>query len=426
MSAAAVPKKRRRWVKWVVLAAAVVVVLWVAISLLTGGQQGVTYTTATAQTQALQSTVSGSGNLVVSDATEVQPGITGTVADLSVKLGQTVKAGQLLFKIVNDDLGAAVQRAQASYDQSEQQEEQAQAGVTQAENSLYSTEHPKASTVGTHTVTPAVDERAVTLAKEQVQVAEDGLTSAQANLDAADTALVEAEDTAAKRTVTAPVSGVVTVLNAANGQSLTGSSSSSSGSSASGSSSANSAVEISDLSTLQAQVEINEIDLVNVKVGQDATVTFDALPDLNVRGKVSLIAPTGTNSSGVVTYNVIITLDNVDPRLRPTMSCTADILTETIASALVVPSTAVHTDSTTGTKYVDVVNNDQIQQVTVQTGLLVGTVEQITSGLSAGQVVVTGASSSTSGGTGSTTSSSTPGSGRTGGGGVRLLLGGGK
>jgi multidrug efflux pump subunit AcrA (membrane-fusion protein) len=425
MSAAAAPKKRRKWVKWVVIAAAVVVVGWVALSLFSGGQQTTGYTTATVQRQALQATVSGSGNAVVSDVTEVQPGITGTVTDLSVKLGQTVKAGQLLFRITNPDLDAAVQRAQAGYDQSLQQEEQAQAGVLQAENNLYSLQHPKATTVGTHTVTTAVDQRAVTLAKEQVHVAELGQTSANANLDSASTALSQAKDNAAKRTVTAPVGGVVTVLNAQNGQALTGnSSSSSSGSSAaSASGSSNSAVEISDLSTLRAQVQINEVDLVNVKVGQEATVTFDALSDVTESGKVSAIAPTGTNSSGVITYNVNITLKSVDPRLRPTMSCTADIVTETKASTLVVPSAAVHTDSTTQQKYVEVLSsNGQVVQVAVKTGIVVGTQTEIVSGLTEGQAVVTGTTTSGSS-TSSTTASSTAGARR---GGIGAIFGGGR
>jgi RND family efflux transporter MFP subunit len=399
MSAVGAPKKKgRRWLWWVVLAVVVLAVGWAAISALSGGQQTGGYTTATVQRQSLQATVSGSGNAVVADVTEVQPGITGTVKDLSVKLGETVKAGQLLFRITNPDLDAAVQRAEASYRQAQQGVSQARASVIQASNALYSAQHP--SKMGT--VTPDVDARAVKLDKQQLASANLGLTSAYKSRDAADTALQQARDDAAKRKVTAPVGGVVTILNAQNGQALSGSSSNSGSSAASASSSSNSAVEISDLSTLRAQVQINEVDLVNVKVGQKASVTFDALPDVADSGTVSAIAPTGTNTSGVVTYNVDITLDSVDSRLRPTMSCTADIVSETHADALVVPSAAVHTDATTQKKYVETIDAaGNVSRATVTTGLVVGTQTEVLTGVSEGAVVVTGTTT-----TGTTSSSS--------------------
>jgi RND family efflux transporter MFP subunit len=411
MSAAGVPKKRRRWLWWALLAAVVLVVGWVAVSALSGGQQTGGYTTAKVTRMTLQATVSGSGNAVVSDVTEVQPGITGTVSDLSVKLGQTVKAGQLLFKIVNADLDAAVERAQASYTQSRQSVSQAKAGVIQAQNGLYSAEHP--AKIGTGT--PSPDARTVKLAKQQLASAKIGLTSANQNLSSASTALSQARDDAAKRTVTAPVGGVITILNAQNGQSLSGGASSSSGASAaSASSSSNSAVEISDLSTLRAQVQINEVDLVNVKVGQAATVTFDALPDLATSGTVSAIAPTGTNTSGVVTYNVDITLKSVDARLRPTMSCTGEIVSATHENALVVPSAALHTDAATQKHYVELVDPaGNIQQATVTTGLVVGAQTEILSGVTEGATVVTGTSTTgATGTTGSTTTSGTAGARR--------------
>jgi multidrug efflux pump subunit AcrA (membrane-fusion protein) len=424
MSAAAAPKKRRRWGWWVVLAAAVLVVGWIAVSALSSGQQGTTYTTSTVQRQTLQATVSGSGNAVVSDVTEVQPGITGTVKDLSVKLGETVKAGKLLFRIVNPELDTAVKSAEASYRSALESVSQAKASVISAQNTLHSAEHP--SKVGT--VTPSPDARAVKLAKRQLTTAKLGLTAANKSLASAKSSLSQAKADAKKRTVKAPVSGVVTILNAQNGQSLTGSSSSSSsGSSASSASStSNSAVEISDLSTLRAQVEINEVDLVNVKVGQEASVTFDALTDVVASGTVSAIAPTGTNTSGVVTYNVDITLDSVDSLLRPTMSCTADIVTATHDNALVVPSAAVHTDSSTQGHYVETLSSSgQLQQVTVTTGLVVGTQTEILSGVAEGTTVVTGTSTGTTSGSSSTTGSvSTSGTGSSRRSGIASLFGG--
>ncbi len=415
MSAQGAPKKRRRWIGWVALAAVVVVVVVVAVSMLGSSGTASAVSTAKVERTTMKVVVSGSGNAVVDSVTEVQPGITGTVTSLSVKLGDTVKKGDVLFKIVNADLDAAVQRAQASYRQSVQSVDQAEAQLIQARNALYSTEHPTATPSNP---TPTVDSRAVTLAKQQVTVASAGVSSAQANLTSARTAVSQAKSNAAKRTVTAPVSGMVTILNAQNGQSLGSSSNGASGASAaSASSSSNSAVEISDLSTIRARVSINEADLVNVKVGQAASVTFDALTGVVTTGTISAIAPTGTNTSGVITYDVDITLDALDPALRPTMSCTAEIVTETLPDTLAVPSSAVHTDSASGSKYVTVQATDgSTGDVVVKTGVVVGTQTQIVSGLTAGQTVVTSAVT--------TTSSSTSGGGRAGGGGFGAMFGG--
>jgi multidrug efflux pump subunit AcrA (membrane-fusion protein) len=418
VSASGVPKKRRRWIWWVVLGVVVVVVAAVVIPMLTTTSSTTSYTTATVTRQTLDVTVSGSGNGVVSDVTEVQPSITGTVKDLSVKLGQTVAAGDLLFEIVNADLPAAVERAEASLTQAKQQLSNAKASVIQAQNAITNAESEPTSP------TAAAAKRAgdIKVAKQQLVSAKLGQTGASEGVTSAESALSQAEDSADARTVTAPVSGVITVLNAANGQSLSGNSSSSGSgnSAASAGSSSNSAVEISNLSTLYAQVQINEVDLVNVKVGQTAAVTFDALPTVVESGTVSSIAPTGISSSGVVTYNVDITLTAPDSRLRPTMSCSAVITTATRPDALVIPSAAVRLDSTTQKNYVLVGNTTTgaISQVNVTTGVVVGTETEILSGLSAGQTVLIGGTS------GSTSSTSTTGSGGArGGGGLGVLFG---
>jgi HlyD family secretion protein len=375
----------------------VVAVAAIVIPMLTNTSTSTSYTTATVEKGTLNVTVSGSGNGVVSDVTEVQPSITGKVKSLSVKLGDTVAAGQVLFKIVNPDLDAAVAKANTGYIQAKQSLLQAKSSLTDAKRALAVAKNPNP---------PAVyDAAAVHSADSKVDSAKLGVTIATKNVASAKTALGQAEDDAASRTVTAPVSGVITVLNAVNGQSLSGNSSSGSGSSAaSAGSTSNSAVEISDLSTLMARVSINEVDLVDVKVGMLAAVTFDALPDLITSGTISAIAPTGSSSSGgAVTYNVDITLVSPDARLKPTMSCTAEIITATRPDTLSVPTSAVRTNTSSQKKYVLVgdTSTGAITTVDVTTGVAVGTKTEILTGLKVGQTVLIGgttSSSSSSGG----------------------------
>ncbi|HEX9093749.1 MAG TPA: efflux RND transporter periplasmic adaptor subunit [Coriobacteriia bacterium] len=409
------PRKRRRWIWWVVLGVVVLVVAAIVVPRLLSSSNGeATYATAKVERRTLTSTVSGSGNLAASGVTQVQPGITGTVEDLSVKLGDTVKAGQLLFRIVNADLDSAELRAEASYQQAKQQVQQAKNSLTQSKNSLYNAQHPSAM----GTATPAVDAKAVSLGKQQVTAAQLGVTSANRSLDSASLALKQARDNADKRTVSAPLGGVITSLSAVNGQSL--SSGGSSASAAGGGSGGSGAAEISDLSTLRARVQVNEVDLVKVQLGQHAAVQFDALPGGDVSGTVSAISPTGTNTQGVVTYDVDVTLSAIDPRLKPNMSCTVEISIETKENALVVPTSAVKSDASTGKKYVSVVSADGLQfsNVEVSVGIAVGTSTEILTGLTEGQTVVTSTASSTSGTTG--------GNQRGGMGGMGAMFGGGR
>jgi multidrug efflux pump subunit AcrA (membrane-fusion protein) len=99
------------------------------------------------------------------------------------------------------------------------------------------------------------------------------------------------------------------------------------------------------------------------------------------------------------------------------MSCTAEIVTDTRTDTLAVPSSAVHTDSTTQAKYAIVQATDgSTRQVAVTTGKVVGTQTEILTGLTEGQTVVTSAVSSTS----------TSGSDRGGMGGIGAMMGGGR
>jgi RND family efflux transporter MFP subunit len=405
------PRKRRRWIWWVVLAVVAVVVAAILLPKLFSSSNGqVTYTTAKVERTTLRAVVSGSGTLVVAGVTAVQPGITGEVKDLSVKLGDTVTPGQLLFRLVNSDLDAAVTRAEVSYEQAKQKVKQAEISLTQEQNALYSLEHP--SSVGTEPP-KAVDATAVSLQKQKVTLASMGVKSAKMDRGTAATALDQAQENADKRTVTAPVAGVITALSAQNGQAL------GSGSSNSQTSGGTGAAEISDMSTLRARVQVNEVDLVNVKLGQKATVQFDALPTGDASGTVSAIAPTGTNTQGVVTYDVDVTLDVIDARLKPGMSCTVEAVTETKENALAVPTSALRIDASTQQKYVQVVTGQTPKRTDVKTGIVVGTTTEIVSGLTEGQTVVSSSASTSS------SASGTSGSDRGGpGGGMGAMFGG--
>lgn len=95
-----------------------------------------------------------------------------------------------------------------------------------------------------------------------------------------------------------------------------------------------------------AEVTLNEVDAAKVQVGDKATLTFGALPDLSVAGTVIELDPVGTVSQGVVNYNAQVALAVPNDQIKPGMSVTADIVTQVDQDVIVVPSSAIVTQGT--------------------------------------------------------------------------------
>jgi HlyD family secretion protein len=172
------------------------------------------------------------------------------------------------------------------------------------------------------------------------------------------------------------------------------------------------------------EITLNEVDVAKVKVGQKVTLTFDALSEVSISGKVLEVDSIGTASQGVVSYGVEIGFDTQDERVKPGMSVTADIITDVKQDILVLPNSAVKSQG--DSKYVELVEaSDDIKQKllasvsgvtlpsspkqqSIETGLSNDTSTEIVSGLNEGDVVVTSTvSSSTSSNPGTTRSNQT-------------------
>lgn len=151
-----------------------------------------------------------------------------------------------------------------------------------------------------------------------------------------------------------------------------------------------------------ANISLNEVDVTKVKIGQKATMTFDAVSDLTLTGTVAAVDSIGTTSQGVVSYNVTIALDTQDARVLPGMSASANIITQAVQDALLVPSGAVKTQN--GTSYVQTIDNptaDELasiagfvattapRQIEVQVGASNDTMTQIVSGVQEGDHIIT-------------------------------------
>ena len=99
---------------------------------------------------------------------------------------------------------------------------------------------------------------------------------------------------------------------------------------------------IADFAILEAELEVDETDIPDVRMGQEAEIEIDALPNHTYRGRVteignSPIQPAAQNASQATNFKVIVTLDEVIPEVRPGFTCTADITTAVRTDAIAVP-----------------------------------------------------------------------------------------
>lgn len=136
-----------------------------------------------------------------------------------------------------------------------------------------------------------------------------------------------------------------------------------------------------------AEISLNEIDAAKVKIGQKATLTFDAVEGLSITGEVLEIDTLGTVSQGVVTYKVKIGFDTQDERVKSGMSVSVAIITEAKQDVILVSNSAIKSNNST--QYVEVLVDNNLQSQFVETGLSNDTMTEIISGLKEGDKVVT-------------------------------------
>jgi HlyD family secretion protein len=170
-------------------------------------------------------------------------------------------------------------------------------------------------------------------------------------------------------------------------------------------------IVLNNVNTYQVVVPFEESDAAKVQPNQEVNVTFDAIPDLQLPGKVLSIAPNGVNISGVTNYYATILLTKTDPRIRAGQTAEAGVVTNSLDNTLVVPNSAVIKQG--GNSYVNVPGpNGQPMRKQFTPGAVGDDNTQVLGGLSEGEQILLPQAGP---GSGSTTGGSS-GSGGSGGG----------
>lgn len=371
--------KKKKAIKIVVVCAVVVAAVvgglaWFFSSTAAGPAEDAPLPMAFVEKGTFSDSVSASGKLKPVSSVSATPEVDGLVGEVLVSEGDVVTEGQTLYTIVNDDLDKAVVQAQQGINEASNGVAQAQLAVDEAYRSKQAGINASAAAAEAAKAADSADSMGSSggeAAAFDVAQADSAIRQAELSLESAQTALANAQSAyddavakAEKRTVVSSINGSVVSVNIEPGKAIVGSSG------------AASPMQIADLSQMTVSVEVNEIDILKVETGQDASLTFSAIPDLELIGTVSHIATVNTGASdgadmgytGTVTYKVDLLIEEPDPRLKPGMTAKASIESQKIEDALMVPVSAVQTTTEAGgiVFFVDPEDPTNVQERTVE------------------------------------------------------------
>lgn len=285
----------------------------------------------------LVAAVTASGKIQPKTKVDVSPDITGRITKLAVREGDFVKKGQFMLQIDPTVYQADLERAQATYASAQAALVQAQASRDQAFRVLDRSKQLKQQNPN------LISDEQFDQATTAFNVAQAVANSAQHQVDQARAGVQGARDQLSKTRIMAPMDGRITRLAVEEGEvAVPGTFSKDVGL----------LLTVSDLSVIQTKVNVDETDVVRVKLGDSVEVSIDAFPDTVFVGRVTKIAnsallaqaaasqATGTNDRAV-DYEVEITLTNPPADVRPDLSATARIITDTRKQALAIPIIAL-------------------------------------------------------------------------------------
>jgi len=391
--------------------------------------------------QDLTSVVSASGEIRPKNYTNVLGEGIGKITDIVVKEGDHVKKGDILLHLESIQPGAdvqaqednvegaeaAVKASSANYDAAVATLAQRKADLEKAKldwarsQSLYKEELiAKSDYDAAHA---SYDSAAAALQAATAQVEQTRAASEQSRLVAeqARAVLTHTQDVLRKTTYRAPIDGIVSYIAVRVGENVVPGIQNAEGSFL---------MTISDMSVVTSEVKVDETDITNIRAGQPADITIDAVPGKTFKGHVTQVGElailrssgqaattqTTANTQEARDFKVVVTLDSPPDTLRPGLSSTAKIQTAEKKAVLTIPIQALAVRSQadldeakkpkgnvtlaaakpatnaekTDIQGVFVIRANKADFVPVQTGITGTTDIEITSGLKDGDQIVTG------------------------------------
>lgn len=340
----------------------------------------------------LTATVTASGNVRARRKVDISSDISARVTELLIDEGADVEEGQVLLRLDPSRYEAAVNRSLANLRQSQAAVAQSDANYLRAEREAERKESLWARD------SLLVSRQEVENARTDLEVQRSLRESARFGVGQAQAALDEARDQLSKTVIVAPMAGRVTRLNVEEGETVIVGTMNNPGSLV---------LTVSDLSVMEVVLEVDETDVPEIALGDSASVDLDAFPDLEFPGVVteignSAIRPpsqvAGTGQTPTIDFEVVVTLREPSAELRPDLSATAEVITETRANQLSIPIIALtlrddeedESDDADPIEGVFVITDGRAHFTPVEVGIAGQEYFEVLSGLAEGDSVVSG------------------------------------
>tara|TARA_Y100000741_G_scaffold161994_1_gene122215 strand:+ start:1208 stop:2494 length:1287 start_codon:yes stop_codon:yes gene_type:complete len=253
--------------------------------------------------------VNASGIIQPEEEVQITSMVSGWITDITVLEGDTVNPGQHLISIDK-------KQYQAAYDQTASQVKSSEANLKKIKSQMSRTETLYAQKL---------------ISKQELEQVEASYELATSQVEQARAALLSREDELSKTRLVAPKYGIVTSLTKEEGEMALG-----------GMFNPGVLMTIADLSFMEVLVDVNENDVVTINVGDTTEIEIDAFPDTLFYGVVSEIAHTAQNlnmgsQQQVTNFKVKVKILDPPKRIRPGMSSTVNIISETIKNTISIP-----------------------------------------------------------------------------------------
>src|ERR1700736_882716 len=350
-TAPVVKRRRRKWKRWALLGAAVLIVLAIILASMQGPKP-VSVTTEKAAIRDLTQLVSATGKIRPEVEVKISPEVAGEIIEMPVVVGQAVKKGDLLVKIKPTNYIARVKQAEASL--SAAQADSLQRKVQMLNDQL---DLRRAQELYTKKLLSETDYKA---AETKSEVSQASYASSLHQIDVAKSNLDQNEDLLSKCVIYSPMDGVVSVLSSEIGERVV----------ATGDFAGTEVMRVANFGSMEVRIDVNENDVVNVNVGDAARIKVDAYPGRVLAGIVKRIASTATvknegTQQEVTNFEVRIQVSDPAVQIRPGMSASVDIETKTAHHVVAVPIQSVTVRSKESGKTAEQLKQDREKQTGV-------------------------------------------------------------
>lgn len=304
----------------------------------------------------IRETITATGEVSPARKTPVKSEISGRIAKLQVKIGQTVEQGQVLVELDRSELLSQKEELLRAMEAATLRKEKAARDFERIQ-SLHQQDF---------------------ITEKDYQDADTEARLAANTLEIETARLKTLEEKLARTTIQAPQSGVIILCDVEEGEVIVGANSMAQGTII---------MEVADLSRLLVKADINEVDVVRLSAGAPVEITFDSVPGIMATGAVRAVSPAAKvdATKAVRVFPVEITCDAVDPRVRPGITANVTFPLNSVTQAPAAIVSAVFSDGTNKVAYLKV--EDGFEQVAVAPGINDAQYVEIKEGLAAGDEI---------------------------------------